>query len=113
MSEIVIQHSYADDDSCQMQLYAKGHHGRIAFILACREFLERYDGRILSQGHSSPVRRTYWRTVRASSDHGVCDYLFKESSKGRGAWSVTLLDRWLPLHVPKRTPEEIDELCDE
>lgn len=94
---IEINHSIAADDSCQLMLYAKGHHEDSEFIQACRAYLKRWDGRLLAQRHCDPIRRLYWRTVRAPSDNIVCDVMFKEASKGRGAYPVTVLDRWLPL----------------
>lgn len=95
-SGVEIKHSLAADDSCQMQLYAKGHIDAAEFLPACRRYLKSWDGRGFKL--NGPIKRTYWRAVPAPSDNIVCDVLFHECAKGRGAYPVTILDIWLPLH---------------
>lgn len=100
-STITIQIDYASDDSCQIQLWAKGIHAPGDFIAACEDALLRWDERKVSLA-GKPVRHDYWRTVRAGAEvqaYGVCAMVRLASKPGRGAYPVTVLDDWLPLHI--------------
>lgn len=92
---------YASDDSCQIQLWAKGHHLADGFLAACETALKKWDERVVRLS-GLPVRQTHWRTVRADEEtraNGVCDYVRKECAPNRGAYKVTVLETWLPLHL--------------
>lgn len=100
-SEIKVQIDYAADDSCQIQLWAKGTHAEDKFLAACEKTLFSWDKRQLSLA-GKPVVHAHWRTVAADAETrscGVCDYVRKPSQPGRGAYPVTVLDEWLPLQV--------------
>lgn len=99
-SMIDVQIDYASDDSCQIQLWAKGTHAPKDFIAACEATLLKWDGRRGSLA-DKPVRHDYWRTVRGGAEttaFGVCAMVRMTTKPGRGAYAVTILDDWLPLH---------------
>jgi hypothetical protein len=91
---------YAADDSCQIQLWARGNHEDTEFIKACEQKLKHWDGREIDLSDKS-VKHTYQRTVKADADTTaiwVTDgYVRIESAPGRGAYEITCLDEWLPL----------------
>src|SRR5215469_4878737 len=94
-----IEVDYAADDSCQIQCWARGHHDATVFLKACEAALAHWDERIVCLD-GRPVEHKHWRTVRAdaeTSSCGVCDYVHVESTPGRGAYPVTILNEWLPL----------------
>ena len=98
---IDVKIDYAADDSCQIQLWAKGEHEPNAFLSACEQALYKWDERQVSLA-DKPVLHTHWRTVPADTETrscGVCDHVRRESRPGRGAYAVTVLNEWLPLHV--------------
>lgn len=104
---IDIKIDYAADDSCQIKLWAKGTHSPNEFLLACEKALYQWDKRNISLA-GKLVANTHWRTVRAdaeTSSSGVCDYIRRESKPGRGAYAVTVLNEWLPLHVMNEMEE--------
>ena len=97
---IEVQIDYASDDSCQIRLWAKGHHTAEVFLPACEDALLKWVERHVSLAGSS-VDHTHWRTVQADAETkalGVCDSVHVESPPGRGAYAVTVLPEWLPLH---------------
>ena len=97
---IDIQLDYAADDSCQLRLWARGHHAADVFLNACEHALFVWDERQV-QLTGRPTRQEFWRTVKADADtraRGVCDTLHVPSKQGRGAYAVTVLEPWLPLH---------------
>lgn len=97
---IQVNIDYAADDSCQIQLWAKGTHSPEAFLAACEKALFQWDERQVSLS-GKPIQHTHWRTVPADAETrscGVCDRIHKESAPGRGAYAVTVLNDWLPLH---------------
>lgn len=94
--EIKIEHSLASDDSCRMQLFAKGHHDEESFLKACRIYLRRWDGRTLHLPGKT-VSRLHWRTVPIKGNI-VCDAIFRESKPGPGAYPVTVMNEWQELH---------------
>lgn len=99
--EISVNIDYAADDSCQIQLWAKGHHAPDAFRQACETALKHWDEREVSLA-GKPVIHKHWRTVQADAEtkaSGVCDTVRLDSKPGRGAYAVTVLDEWLPLHA--------------
>lgn len=96
-----IQIDYASDDSCEIRLWAKGFHETKPFLVACEHALIAFDERRVSLAQES-VSQAHWRTVQADAqtrDCGVCDVVHKPSKPGRGAYAVTILDKWLPLHL--------------
>lgn len=96
---IDININYAADDSCQIQLWAKGLHETQAFLEACQDALTRFDERKVLLANK-PVLHEHWRTVEADGETkaaGVCDYVHVKSKPGRGAYAVTVLNEWLPL----------------
>lgn len=98
---IEVQIDYAADDSCQIKLWAKGVHAPDAFLSACERALHQWDERNVSLA-GRPVINTHWRTVPADAETrscGVCEHVRQESKPGRGAYAVTVLDEWLPLHA--------------
>ncbi len=92
---------YASDDSCQILLWAKGHHDHAEFLKACEQELLRWDGRAVDLA-GKPISHKHFRTVKADAETkacGVCDETVRiESKAGRGAYAVTVLDEWLPLY---------------
>ena len=101
-TNIDVQIDYAADDSCMIQLWARGHHPREEFLKACEDALFQWDERKTSLS-GKPTRHLHFRTVQADAETkacGVCDTVRKESTKGRGAYAATVLDHWLPLHEP-------------
>lgn len=97
---IDVKLDYAADDSCQIQLWAKGTHSTEEFLVACEKALFAWDERVVSLA-GKQVAHAHWRTVRADAETraiGVCDYVHQESGPGRGAYAVTVLNDWLPLH---------------
>ena len=100
---IDINIDYAADDSCQIQLWAKGQHEPEAFLVACEKALFDFDEREVSL-KGKPVIHEHWRTVEADAETkamGVCEYIHVKANPGRGAYAVTLLNEWLPLHDPQ------------
>jgi len=96
---IEINIDYAADDSCQIRLWARGHHEQMDFLEACECELYDHRGREISL-MGKAIRREHWRTVpadRETRECGVCDTLHVPSKPGRGAYAVTVLDEWLPL----------------
>ena len=92
---------YAAGVSCQIQLWAKGEHAPDEFLSACEKALYQWDERNVSLAGKQVVN-THWRTVPADAETrscGVCDHVRRESKPGRGAYAVTVLNEWLPLHV--------------
>jgi hypothetical protein len=97
---IDIELDYAADDSCQLRLWARGHHEASAFLTACEQALFEWDERQVSLT-GQETRQEFWRTVKADAEtraRGVCDTLHVLSNPGRGAYAVTVLNEWLPLH---------------
>jgi hypothetical protein len=96
---IDIHIDYAANDSCQIQLWARGQHEPAAFLAACETALADFDERqVILQGQ--PVVHEHWRTVEADAEtkaSGVCDYVHVKAQPGRGAYAVTVLNAWLPL----------------
>jgi hypothetical protein len=91
---------YAADDSCQIQCWSRGHHDPAAFRQACELALKMWDEREVCLS-KKPVSHTTWRTVRASQElagRGVCEFIHVAAKPGRGAYPVTVLEDWLPLH---------------
>jgi hypothetical protein len=91
---------YAADDSCQLQCWARGHIEPNAFRQACELALKKWDEREVVL-NAAPVSHKSWRTVRPPrelAELGVCDFIHVESKPGRGAYPVTVLEEWLPLH---------------
>lgn len=100
---LVISESFASDDSCQILLFAKGHHDAVAFRQAVRVHCEQNRPHIGFIEYAAPgVRLTYYRTVPTPGNI-VGPSAFVESRKGRGAWPVTILDGWLPLFAPRES----------
>ncbi|MAD44081.1 MAG: hypothetical protein CMH98_03670 [Oceanospirillaceae bacterium] len=92
-----IQHSYAGDDSCQIQLYSRGRHPEKEFLEACSRFYaHEWDGKGRELPTEKPVTQTHWRTVPAPED-SICETQFVESKPGKGAYPVTILDVWLEM----------------
>lgn len=99
MIDILID--YASDDSCQIQLWAKGHYPSDEFRTACMRALEHWDGRKTDVSEMEVIQ-SHWRTVKADAEtraQGICDRVHIESAPGRGAYPVTVLKDWLPLHL--------------
>jgi len=99
MMTIDVHIDYAADDSCQILLWARGHHDRADFLKACEIQLIEWDGRSLSLA-GKPIKHVHYRTVKADAEtksRGVCDTIRIESKAGKGAYQVTVLDEWLPL----------------
>ena len=97
---IRIHIDYASDDSCQIQLWAKGTHSDDAFLSACESALKNLDNRTISLT-GKPISHKHWRTVKADAEtkqHGVCDTVHIVSKPGHGAYAVTILNEWFPLH---------------
>lgn len=91
---------YAADDSCQINLWAKGHHPQAEFLAACEDALRKWDERETPLAGKA-VKHEHWRTVPADAETracGVCDTIHVPSKPGRGAYAVTVLEEWLPLH---------------
>lgn len=91
---------YAANDSCEVQCWARGHFEPAAFRRACELALEKWDERQVVLVDAA-VGHKVWRTVRAPAElanYGVCEFIHVESRPGRGAYPVTLLENWLPLH---------------
>lgn len=92
---------YAADDSCQIQVWARGHHAPGDFLAARESELLRWDDRVVKLvGKEDAVSLTYWRTVPPDAEAkaaGVCDRIHVESKRGRGAYPVTVFTEWMPL----------------
>lgn len=95
---IKIEIDYSSDDSGDIILWAKGHLPIADFIKACEDSLLKWDGRV-EPIVNSDIKHTYYRTVRASSETSIHDYARIESKPGRGAYAVTIFDKWLPQHI--------------
>jgi hypothetical protein len=97
---ISVQIDYAPDDSCQIRLWAWGEYQPVEFLRACEKALQEWDARVVSLSGMA-VLHQHWRTVQANAEtraYGVCDTVHVESKPGRGAYAVTVLADWLPLH---------------
>jgi len=91
-----LDYTYALDDSCQVKIHCRGHVDPDKFKGSCGRFYkENFDKEIDFNGLK--VKHIYWRNVPAPSDCIVSDRQFVESTKGPGAFPVTILDKWLPL----------------
>jgi hypothetical protein len=87
---------YASDDSCQVQLYVRGHFDPDEFRSACEKFyLENFEKHLDLNSHE--VKQAYWRNVPAPGDCIVGDRQLVESVKGPGAYPVTILAEYLPM----------------
>lgn len=98
---IDVQIDYAADDSCEIQLWARGHHAADEFLRHCELRLYNWDNREVSLA-GMPVKHVHFRTVPADAETkacGVCDTVRVASKPGRGAYAATVLDCWLPLHT--------------
>lgn len=100
---LTIEHSVEGHDTCEMQLYSRGHHDTPVFLDACREYFHQWDGR--NEPCEATVRHIFWRNVPAPSDCMVADRSFIESRPGRGAFAVTILDEWYPIHIRKESEQ--------
>ena len=97
---IDVQIDYASDDSCQIRLWARGEYQPDEFLRACEKALQEWDERVTSLAGKA-VLHQHWRTVQADAEtraYGVCDTVHVESKPGCGAYAVTVLADWLPLH---------------
>jgi len=93
-----LNYTLASDDSCELKIYTRGHFNESEFKRACIAFyLDNWERKL--NPSSMPVKHAYWRSVRAAPDNIVSDRCFVESAAGRGAFPVTILDAWLPLHA--------------
>ena len=90
-----IDFTYNDDDSCAVQLYSRGHaDDAVSFIAECEKFMAR-EFEENCDLKNIPIKKTYWRNVKAPEDCIVHDRQLVESTKGPGAFEVTILDTWL------------------
>lgn len=106
-----IRIDYAANDSCEIRCWCRGHVPPEAFRTACEQALHAWDGRRVSLS-DAPITLDTWRTVRAPAElasYGVCDYIHVESAPGRGAYPVTVLNDWLPLHADELASGPDDE----
>lgn len=90
---------YAADDSCQLKLWAKGHHKADEFLTACEIEIKNWDGRVIDLSKFL-IKHTHFRTVPADKEtksFGVCDFVKIECKPAKGAYPVTELINWLPL----------------
>lgn len=97
---IDINIDYAADDSCMLNLWARGTHDPALFREACAAALKAYDERDVNLT-SAAVHNAHWRTVKADAEtraYGVCDTIRVDSAPGRGAYAVTVLTEWLDMH---------------
>ncbi len=97
MSTITIDYIIAEDDSCQLQFYARGHHDPWAFLAAVTDYAIREGRDVALPVEPSAVRQIHWRKV-PTHDQYVISQRMHETAPGRGAFAVTLLDAWFPLH---------------
>ncbi len=101
MPAFIVNIDYASDDSCQIRLWARGTYPADVFRAACEARLRAFDGRRIDLAHAA-VATECWRTVPADAETrrmGVGDFVRVPSAPGRGAYPVTLLEAWLPLHL--------------
>lgn len=98
---IKIEESIAIDDSCQFMLYARGAHAKQDFIKACKQYLK-HNGYPAYSISLKSIKRDHWRIVPLKNNI-VCETRFVEDQlPGPGAFAVTLVKRWLPLHVYRK-----------
>jgi hypothetical protein len=98
---IDVEVAIAMDDSCQEQYYARGHYEPAQFLATIAAY-RHSEGRRHRDLDLAKIRQTYWRTVRAGAEEDSVNFgegfKFIESTKGPGAYPVTLYDDWLPMH---------------
>lgn len=104
---LVLQLSYATDDSCQFQFYAEGHHSAIEMADAALDRI-RLDERDIPAWvvRQAPVKQVWQRTVRSrAGENALGDHEFRHHDEpSRGAKPVTVMDLWFPLHAFKERP---------
>lgn len=98
--ELQIEESYAADDSCQIQYWARGHWSWGEFVTAVQERVAREERAIPNWVIvQAPVKQVYQRTVPCR-DSIVGDTRYVHSDKpGRGATAITVMDFWFPMHA--------------
>ncbi|MFY1875594.1 hypothetical protein ACOTF3_04255 [Achromobacter xylosoxidans] len=100
MTELQLEHSYAMDDSCQIQYWARGHWSWGEFVTAVQERIAREERAIPNWVIvQAPVKQVYQRAVPCR-DSIVGDTRYVHSDNpGRGATPVTVMDFWFPMHA--------------
>lgn len=100
--DLVIEKSYALDDSCQLQYWARGHWSWGEFVTAVQDHIALEDRDIPSWVVvQAPVKQRYQRAVPCR-DSVVGDTRYVHSDRPeRGAYAVTIMDFWFPLHAYK------------
>jgi hypothetical protein len=104
--DLVVEKSYAMDDSCQFQCWARGHWPWGEFVTAVQDLiaLEERDipNWVVIQ---APMKQRYQRAVPCR-DSIVGDIRYVPSDQpGRGATAVTIMDFWFPLHAYKKSSQ--------
>lgn len=97
---MLIHALYALDDSCQQQLYARGHVDLSAFIEACRDYAPH-----ATIWADAGVRHCWirWRPIRGNIVSDTAADILESGQPG--ATPVTLLEPWLPIHAPAHHPD--------
>jgi len=93
--QIVVEFSYCSDDTCVMQLWARGHHEPRIFREACAAALLKKNGD-QTPLERLPVHQVYRRCVPHRSV--VADTVYADTTRpGRGAFAATVLECWIPI----------------
>lgn len=113
---IEIEESYASDDSCQVKFWCRGHYSWGEFQNAVWDHIERQERDIpYWVVVQAPVQQLYQRAVPdRESIVSETRYVHSET-KGRGAYPITLMDFWFPLHAykPRQPNAELRRAADE
>ncbi|KAA5921323.1 hypothetical protein F1536_23040 [Achromobacter xylosoxidans] len=98
--ELQLEESYAMDDSCQIQYWARGHWSWGEFVTAVQDRIAREERAIPNWVIvQAPIKQVYQRAVPCR-DSIVGDTRYVHSDKpGRGAIAVTVMDFWFPMHA--------------
>lgn len=98
--ELALEESYAMDDSCQLQYWARGHWSWGEFVTAVQDRIAREERDIPNWVVvQAPVKQLYQRAVPCQGSV-VGDTRFVHSDKpGRGAAAVTVMEFWFPMHA--------------
>ncbi len=103
--QIILEESFALDDSCQFRYWARGHWNWSQFMDAVRKQIG-IDNRDIPLWvvRQALVKQTFQRVVPCRNN-GVSDSQFINTDiPGPGAYPVTLMEFWFPLHAYKDEP---------
>lgn len=100
---VKIEESLAMDDSCQVKFWARGHIPWGGFIEALERHIDE-SGRDIPHWVvvQAPVCHLYQRSVPYRGSTVGDTQFFHHDKPSRGAYPVTVMEFWFPLHAHRR-----------